>query len=194
MYSLTDLKVGTKIIVDNEPYVVTFSEHSKLGRGGAIRRTKLKNLISGATIARTFQGAEKFEPAELQSKSATFLYHDQLSSFFMDNDSFEQFEIENSHLGANLDYLIENSPVEILYFKDPSTPLGTSKPINIELPMKMTFEVVSTPPGVKGNSAGTVTKLAEINTGKQIAVPHFVKAGDKIVVDTRTGSYIERAN
>jgi len=194
MLTLTDLKVGAKIIVDNEPFVVTFSEHSKQGRGGAIRRTKLKNLISGATIARTFQGSEKFEPAELSGKSATFLYHNQLISFFMDNVSYEQFEIENSHLGASVEYLIENSAVEILYFKDPSTPLGTSRPINIELPMKMTFEVVSTPPGVKGNSAGTVTKLAEINTGKQIAVPLFIKEGDKIVVDTRTGSYIERTS
>jgi len=194
VYSLTDLKVGSRIIVDGNPYVVTFSEHSKVGRSGAIMRTKLKNLISGATLAQTFQGSEKFEPAEIEKKSAIFLYSDNDQSHFMDSESFDQFEISNSHLSDSLDYLAENSPVEILYFQNPSTPLGTSKPINIDLPIKMTFRVISAPPNVKGNSAGSVTKLATINTGKQIAVPLFVKEGDKIVVDTRTGSYVERTN
>ena len=186
MYSLTDLKVGTKFILNGEPYAVVFSEHSKMGRGGAIMRTKLKNLISGATISQTFQGSEKFEPAELTTKSATFLYHDEQNSHFMDGATFDQFEIENSHLGENLQYLAENSPVEILYFQ--------SQAINIDLPAKLIFEVTSTPPGVKGNSAGSVTKLATINTGKQIAVPLFVKEGDRIVVDTRSGGYVERAS
>ena len=194
MLSLTDLKVGIKIIVDGDPCVVIFSEHSKLGRGGAIMRTRLKNLITGATIPRTFQGSEKFNKAELEKKSATFLYYNGQNSYFMDNENYEQFELPNSHLGESLGYLAENSPVEILYFQNPSTPLGTSKPINIDLPIKMTFRVISAPPNVKGNSAGSVTKLATINTGKQIAVPLFVKEGDKIVVDTRTGSYVERTN
>src|SRR3972149_701237 len=98
-------------------------------------RTKLKNLITGATIARTFQGSEKFEPAELEKKSATFLYRDSTNSHFMDSISFEQFEIENSHLGDSLDYLCENSPVEILTFR--------GQPLDIELPLKMTFKVTS---------------------------------------------------
>jgi len=186
MLSLTDLKVGIKIIVDGDPCVVIFSEHSKLGRGGAIMRTRLKNLITGATIPRTFQGSEKFNKAELEKKSATFLYYNGQNSYFMDNENYEQFELPNSHLGESLGYLAENSPVEILYFQN--------KPINIDLPIKMTLEVASAPPGVKGNSAGTVTKLVTIKTGKQIAVPLFVKEGDKIIVDTRDGSYIERAN
>ena len=186
MLSLTDLKVGIKFIFNDEPYAVVSSEHSKLGRGGAIMRTKLKNLISGATTSQTFQGSEKFEPLELEKKSATFLYHDEQNSHFMDNTTFDQFEIPNSHLGDNLDFLAENSPVEILYFQN--------KPINIDLPIKMTLEVASAPPGVKGNSAGTVTKLVTIKTGKQIAVPLFIKEGNKIIVDTRDGSYIERAN
>ena len=186
MLSLTDLKVGTKFIFNDEPYAVVSSEHSKLGRGGAIMRTKLKNLISGATTSQTFQGSEKFEPLELEKKSATFLYHDEQNSHFMDNTTFDQFEIPNSHLGDNLDFLAENSPVEILCFQN--------RPINIDLAIKMTFEITSAPPSIKGNSAGSVTKLVTINTGKQIAVPLFVKEGDKIVVDTRTREYVERAN
>lgn len=194
MYSLTDLKLGTKVIIDGDPCVVTFSQHSKQGRSGAVMRTKLKNLITGATIDKTFQGSDKIEPAELSHKSAQFLYSDDENAFFMDNVSFEQFELPISQLTDQIGYLVENSSVEILYFKDPSTPLGASKPISIELPIKMTFEITDAPPGVKGNSAGTVTKLATIATGGSVAVPLFIKPGDKIVVDTRTNSYIERAN
>ena len=186
MLSLTDLKVGTKIIVDNDPYIVVFSEHSKIGRGGALVRTKLKNLLTGATTSKTFQGADKIEEAELRKKSAQFLYTDAENAHFMDNENFDQFELKFPQIASQLEYLSENSPVEIFYFKE--------QPINIELPIKMTFEIVSAPPGVRGNSAGSVTKLATINTGKQITVPLFIKEGDKIVVDTRTGEYIERTN
>jgi len=186
MFSLTDLKVGTKVIINGDPYVVTFSEHSKIGRGGAVMRTKLKNLVTGAAIEKTFQGSEKIEPAELKHKSAQFLYSDANSAHFMDNSNYEQFEIPINQLADKLKFLVENSPIEILYF--------AGQPINIELPIKMTFEVTEAPPGVKGNSAGTVTKLVVISTGKQIAVPMFIKEGDKIIVDTRDGSYIERQN
>lgn len=194
MLSITDLKVGTKVIIDGDPCVVTFSEHSKQGRGGAVVRTRLKNLITGNTVSKTFQGAEKVEPAELSHKSAQFLYSDTENAYFMDNSNFEQFELPASKLADQIGFLSENSPAEILYFNDPSTPLGTGKPIGIELPIKMTFEVTDAPPSVKGNSAGTVTKLVTINTGSHVAVPLFIKPGDKITLDTRTNSYIERAN
>ena len=186
MLSITDLKVGAKVIVDGDPCVVTFSQHSKQGRGGAVMRTKLKNLISGASIAKTFQGSDKIEPASLERKSAQFLYSDTDTAYFMDNVDFEQFELSKSQIADQINFLAENSPVEILYFQD--------KPINIELPIKMTFEVTDAPPGVRGNSAGTVTKMVTIATGNQVAVPLFIKVGDKIVVDTRSNSYIERAN
>jgi elongation factor P len=186
MFSITDLKVGTKVIIDGNPYAVTFSQHSKQGRSGAVMRTKLKNLITGSTIDKTFQGNDKIEPAELSHKSAQFLYSDDENAFFMDNKNFDQFELPILKLTDQLGYLVENSPVEILYFQE--------KPISIELPIKMTFEVTDAPPGVRGNSAGTVTKLVTIGTGSKVAVPLFIKPGDRIVVDTRTNSYIERAN
>jgi elongation factor P len=186
MLLLTDLKVGIKFTLEGTPFVVTHSEHSKQGRGGAIMRTKLKNLITGTTVSRTFQGSEKFEEASLFDKSAIFLYHDEEKSFFMDSETYDQFEIENDSIGESLDYLTENSPVVILYYNN--------QPINIDLPIKMTFGVTDAPPGVKGNSAGTVTKIVTISTGKQVATPLFIKEGDEIVIDTRTGNYIERAN
>ncbi len=186
MYSITDLKVGTKITIDGEPYAITFSQHSKQGRSGAVMRTKLKNMISGTTIDKTFQGSDKVEEADLSHKSAQFLYSDSDNAYFMDNSNYEQFKLPVSQLSNQLGYLAENSPVEILYFQD--------KPIDIEIPIKMTFEVTDAPPGVRGNSAGTVTKIVTLNTKNKIAVPLFIKPGDKIVVDTRTNSYIERAN
>jgi elongation factor P len=186
MFSITDLKVGTKVNILGDPYAVTFSQHSKQGRSGAVMRTKLKNLITGGVIDKTFQGSDKIDEAELSHKSAQFLYSDTESAYFMDNQNFEQFELPISKLSNEIKYLAEDSPAEILYFKD--------KPISIDLPIKMTFEVTDAPPGVRGNSAGTVTKLVTINTGGQVAVPLFIKAGDKIVIDTRSNSYIERAN
>lgn len=186
MLSITDLKVGTKIIFEGDPWTIVFAEHSKMGRGGAIMRTKMKNLITGATVSRTFQGSEKFDPADLNKKSAQFLYKDETSAYFMDNENYEQFELPVSQIAESVDYLSENSVVDILYFKD--------KAINIELPIKMIFAVTDAPPSVRGNSAGSVTKLVTLETGKQVGVPLFIKAGDKIVVDTRTGNYLERSN
>lgn len=161
MLSLTDLKLGTKIVIDGNPYAVTFAEHSKQGRGGAVMRTKLKNLISGNCLDKTFQGADKIEEAQLSHKSTQFLYADGENAHFMDNTDFEQFTLPADQISDQIKFLAENSPIEILYFDN--------KPISIDLPIKMTFEVVESPPGVRGNSAGTVTKMATINSGAQIA-------------------------
>jgi elongation factor P len=186
MLSITNLKTGTKITLDNDPWVVLSYSHSKMGRGGAVVKTKLKNLKSGSVIDKTFQGADKIEDADLSKKSATFLYCDEEKAYFMDAESYDQFEIEKNIVSDNLKYLVENSNVDILYFNN--------TPINIELPIKMNFKIQSAPPGVKGNSAGSVTKRAILETGAFVEVPLFIKEGDKIVVDTRDGSYVERAN
>lgn len=185
MLSITDLKTGTKIAMEKDPWIVLSYSHSKQGRGGAVVKTKLKNLKTGAVIDKTFQGADKVEPANLSKKKATFLYCDENATYFMDNESYDQFEIELKKIGDDKKYLIENSNVDILYFGN--------EPINIELPIKMIFKVISAPPGVKGNSAGTVTKRVTLETGISIDAPLFIKENDHIVVDTRNGSYVERA-
>lgn len=185
MLSITDLKIGTKLILDNDPYVVLSYSHSKMGRGGAVVKTKLKNLKSGATIDKTFQGADKVDEADLSKKTVTYLYSDSTNSFFMDNESYEQFELSLDKIGDNKNYLVENSAVEMLFFK--------GEAINLELPIKMIFVVTEAPPAVKGNSQGSITKKATIETGALIDVPIFIKEHDKIVVDTRNGSYVERA-
>lgn len=185
MLSITNLKTGTKINMDNEPYSVLSYYHSKMGRGGAVVKTKLKNLKTGAIIDKTFQGADKIDEAELSKKGAVYLYSDETSSFFMDNESFEQFEIPLLKVGDDKNYLVENESVDILYFNNEA--------INIELPIKLTFKVISAPPAVKGNSAGSITKRVTIETGAEVNAPIFIKEGDRIVVDTRTGDYVERA-
>jgi elongation factor P len=185
MLSITDLKTGTKITFEGDPYVVLSYYHSKMGRGGAVVKTKLKNLKSGSVIDKTFQGADKVEDADLSKKSATFLYCDDENAFFMDAENYDQFEINKDIVADNIKYLVENSNIDILYYNN--------TPINIELPIKMAFKITSAPPGVKGNSAGSVTKRATLETGAYVEVPLFIKEGDKIVVDTRDGSYVERA-
>lgn len=147
-------------------------------------RTKLKNLLTGTIIEKTFAGAEKLEEAELQTKKAQYLYNDSINYHFMDSANFEQFSLSKNQLQDTARFLKEGGEVDILYFQ--------GDPININLPIKMSFEVTYTEPGFKGNTASTVTKPATIETGTQINVPLFIKNGDKIVIDTRTGEYVER--
>lgn len=185
MLTINDLKIGTKINVKGAPYVVIFSQHSKLGRGGGMMKTKLKNLIDGTIIDKSFAGAEKIEEAELETQKAQYLYHTGDEYYFMDSKTFEQFGLSKKQLEKLADFLKEGGEVDILYFE--------GKPININLPIKMVFEVSYTEPGFRGNTATNVLKPATLETGTQIQVPIFIKTGDKIVVDTRTGEYVERS-
>ena len=185
MLSITDLKTGTKLSYEGDPYVVLSYSHSKQGRGGAVVKTRLKNLKSGSVIDKTFQGADKVGEADLSKKGSTYLYSDDSNAYFMDSETFDQFEISLEKVGNDKNFLVEGSPVDILFFEN--------APINIELPIKMTFKVISAPPGVKGNSSGSVTKRVTLETGTQIETPLFIKEGDKVVVDTRVASYVERA-
>jgi len=184
MLTINDLKIGTKIIFNDAPYEVVFAQHSKLGRGGGILRSKIKNLIDGSTIEHTFAGAEKVEPAELETKQAQYLYHDETAFYFMDAINFEQFSLSPKQLGTTSKFLKEGGQVDILYFDD--------EPINLSLPIKIKLKITYTEPGFKGNTASTVQKPATTETGAQINVPLFIKEGDEIVVDTRTGAYVER--
>ena len=185
MLTINDLKIGTKITFNNEPYVVIFAQHSKQGRAGGIMRTKIKSLITGAIIEKTFAGAEKLQAAELETQKAQYLYSSSEGYHFMNSKDFEQFSLSQKQLSDTTKFLKEGGEVDIIYFQ--------GNPININLPIKMDFEVTYTEPGFKGNTASTVTKPATLETGAQINVPLFIKTGDKIVLDTRTGEYVERA-
>lgn len=185
MLGLSEIKTGEKIVWDGEPYQVLFDQHSKTGRAGAVLRTKLKNLRTGAVMNKTFQGADKIEQAEIEKKKSQYLYNDDNGYYFMDNNTYEQFSLPMQVIGHCSKYLKEGTNVDVIYFD--------SNPINIELPVKMDFEVVEAPPSIKGNTADGGNKQVTIETGAKINVPLFIKTGDKIRINTETGLYAERA-
>ena len=186
MLNFNEIKTGKVIKINGEPYVIVKTDHHKMGRGGAVLKTKLRNLINGNVLERTYQGAEKAEEAETQTKKANFMYKDKDEAYFMDNESYEQFNLHIEELGESAQFLRDDTDVDVLYFE--------SRPVTVSLPIKMDFKVVSAPPGVKGNSAGNVNKVVEIETGAQISVPMFINEGDVIRVNTDTGEYVERAS
>jgi len=184
MLSLGDVKVGSRIIVEDVPYVVLFSQHSKMGRAGAVLRTKLKNILTGAHISKTFQGSDKFEQAVIETKKAQYLYLDGNNFNFMNSETYEQFEINSDVIKDASQFLTEGTGVEVLYYNN--------NPVNIELPIKMDFEVIESPPAVRGNTADGGSKIVTIETGSKISVPLFVKSGDRIRINTQTNEYAER--
>ena len=185
MLSINEIKIGKVIEINNSPYVVTKTDHHKMGRGGAVLKIKLRNLIDGSVLDRTFQGNEKAEEANTERKKANFMYSDETNANFMDNETYEQFTIELDSIGDKQRFLKDGTDVDILYFDN--------KPVAVDLPVKMEFKVTSAPPGVKGNSAGNVTKKVTIETGAEISAPLFINEGDSIRINTDTGEYAERA-
>ncbi len=185
MLGLSELKSGTNIQIDGVPYQITWNQFSKSGRQGGVMKTKMKNLLTGAVKDNTFQGSDKVEDAEITYKKAQFLYATGEDYEFMDNDTYEQIAFSKDQLGDTVNYLVDGCEVDIQNFD--------GNPINIKVPTKMVFEIIETEPGIKGNTAGTVTKNATIDTGKEIKVPPFIEKGEKVVVNTLTGEYVERA-
>ncbi|MDD4332581.1 MAG: elongation factor P [Patescibacteria group bacterium] len=185
MLALNEIKVGKVIRINNEPYVLIKTDHHKMGRGGAVLKTKLKNLITGNLLEKTFQGSDKAEEAETETKKGNYLYKDDNEVYFMDNVSFEQFSFPLDQVGEQIIYLKEGTDADVLYFED--------RPVAVSLPIKMKLKVLSAPPGVKGNSAGNVNKIVELETGAKIAVPMFINEGDEIIINTEDGEYTGRA-
>lgn len=185
MLNLSDIKTGKTISLNNEPYLVIFHQHSKMGRAGAVLRTKLRNLKTGATMEKTFQGSDKIEEAEITKSKAQFLYRDGDNYFFMDNTNYEQFSLPQSVLDNLTNYLIDGTEVTILVYGN--------TPLNIELPVKMDFKVVEAPPAIKGNTADGGSKQVTLETGIKVNTPLFIKQGDVIRINTETGEYSERA-
>jgi len=184
MLSLNDLKLGRVISLNNEPYQVVFYQHIKVARGGAVAKTKLKNLITGATLDKTFSGSDKIDEADLERSKANFLYQNNDSYTFMDNQSYEQFELERETIGLQADFLKEGQTVDTMIYQ--------GKPVSIKLPIKIELKVVESPPGVKGDTAGSATKMITLETGKQIKAPLFINQDEIIRVNTETGEYVER--
>lgn len=183
MYQPTDLKKGTVCQVDGKPYRVIEYGQKVMGRGGSIVNVKLKNLIDGSVIPKTFKGQDKIEPAEVNNKTVQYLYSDG-SFHFMDPESYEQFELSADVVDSAADYLKEGDQINLQFFD--------GKVINVELPKNLYLEVTYTEDVVKGDTTSSVLKDATLETGLVIKVPAFIKVGDVVSVDTATGDYRER--
>jgi elongation factor P len=185
MYSIAQLKVGTAIQVEGNPYIVTKSKFSKQARGGGVMKTTVKSLLTGKSLPMTFQGSDKIEPADITYSKAQFLYSQGEEYFFMDGTSYEQFSFTKEDLGDKTGYMLDGSSVDIQNFDD--------KPINVQLPPKVNLKVTEAEPSVKGDTAqGKVTKPVTLETGIKINAPIFINVGETVRVNTDTGEYCER--
>lgn len=184
MYQPTDLKKGTVVQLDGKPYRVVEYGQKVMGRGGSIVNVRLKNLLDGSVIPKTFKGQDKIEPAEVTTKTVQYLYNDGATYFFMDPESFEQFELSAETVDSAAGYLKEGDNLGLQFFD--------SQVINVELPKNLYLEVTYAEDVVKGDTTSSVTKDATLETGISVRVPAFIKTGDIISVDTATGEYRER--
>ncbi len=184
--NFNELKTGKKIVLDDNPFVIIYHEHSKTGRAGAVLRTKLKNLRTGAVQEKIFHGSDKIEEADITKVSAQFLYNEGNDYYFMENETYDQIIISKDSLQDATNFLIEGIEVTLLNFN------GT--PINIELPAKVTLEVTEAPPGLKGDTQSGGDKLVTTETGLQITTPLFVERGDKIIINTERSEYVSKVN
>lgn len=184
MLGLSDIKSGKNIVLEGIPYAVLYHEHSKTGRAGSVLRTRMKNLLNGTILEKTFQGADKVLEADISKSKAQFLYKENENYCFMDMESYEQFSLSEKVLVAAKDYLIEGTELTVLNFN--------SQPINIELPVKMALKVVEAPPNVRGNTVSSGGKVVTLETGLKISAPLFIKEGEKIIINTERGEYVSR--
>lgn len=182
--SITSLKKGTIFQFDSVPYKVVGYNQKVLGRGGSIVNVRIKSLIDGKVLDKTFKGSEQIESADVTSRSAQYLYNDTGQFYFMDTDNYEQFEVKTDDMEDKGHYLKEGDVV--------SAQLFDGRVINIDLPKNVQLEVSYTESAVKGDTSSAITKDATLETGLVIKVPAFIKQGDLISVDTSNGTYRER--
>jgi elongation factor P len=184
MISTSDFRNGLNILVAGEPYQITWFQNHKPGKGGAVMRVKLRHLKKGGTIERTFKSGEKFESLSVTRQKKQFLYKEGANFNFMDMNTYEQIIVARELLGEMANFCKENLEVEAIYLEN--------ELIRIDLPIIIEMTIAEAEPGIKGDSVSNLTKMAKLETGAYIRVPLFIKEGDRIKVDTRTGEYVER--
>lgn len=191
MFSSTELRAGKTFQMDGTPYQVVKYEHIKIGRGGATVRVSVRNLKTGANDEKTFSTSQTVEEITTIKRKLQYLYSDGENAVFMDTKIYEQVEVGKNILKNDLLYLKEGDLADLLFWIEGDSS-NKDKPLGIDLPPKVNLTVVETDPGVKGNSAANIYKSAILENGLVVKVPLFIKAGDKIRVDTRSGEYTER--
>jgi elongation factor P len=185
MYSTSDFKRGLRIMYEGQPHSIIEFQHHKPGKGAAIVRTRLRNLLTGNVVDPTFRSGDKVDTPDLEDREVQFLYAADEMFHFMDPQSYEQFEITRDTLGDATNFLVDGIQVSVLFY--------AGKPINIDLPNHVVLEVIECDPAVRGDTVQGATKPAKLQTGYTTQVPLFINEGDKLKIDTRTGDYSERA-
>lgn len=180
----SDFRKGVKVIIDGEPYDMVECNFVKPGKGQALYKTKLRNLLKGTLLDRTFKSGDSVEGADIRYGKGQYLYRDANNFVFMDNESFEQHSLPPESVEEKTAFLQENAPVELLFWNE--------QLIDMKPPAQVVMTVTYTEPAAKGNTATNVTKPATVDTGAEVQVPAFINEGDKIKIDAETGKYIER--
>lgn len=184
MYDTSDIRKGLKIEIDEEPYIVVDFQFVKPGKGNAFTRTKIKNMISGAVLEKTYRSGEKLRPANMEERQMQYLYKEGDNYCFMDENTYEQVFIPGELIGDLAELMPDNLQVDVLFFRE--------RPVGVTLPTFVELEVAQTDPGVRGDTATGATKPATLSTGAVIQVPLFIEEGDQLKIDTRSGAYVER--
>ena len=184
MYSTTDFRKGLKIEIDGTPFEIIEFQHFKPGKGGAMVRTKLRNILNGRVLDNTFRSGEKVERPNLESRDMQFLYHEGEQLVFMDMTTYDQMHMDAEATDGKANYLKDGQECRVLLYNE--------KPLDIEIPASLVLEVTETEPVAKGDTVSNVTKPATLETGVVIQVPIFVNIGDRVKVDTRTNGYLGR--
>ncbi|WP_216900780.1 elongation factor P [Nocardia alni] len=186
MADTSDFKNGLVLKIDNNLQQIIEFQHVKPGKGPAFVRTKLKNVMSGKVVDKTFNAGVKVETATVDRRDMTYLYHDGSDYIFMDGDTYDQIHIGDAVLGKSAGFLLENMQVQVAVHED--------APLFVELPVAIDVIVTHTEPGLQGDRSSAGTKPATVETGAEVQVPLFINEGDKLRIDTRDGSYISRVN
>jgi elongation factor P len=184
MYSAADLKKGLKIILDGDPYLIIAFDFTKPGKGQALYRTKMRNMINGTILDRTYRSGESFEPASLDERQMEYLYKEGTHYTFMDQQTYEQVVMEEEAIGDSRHFLLENLKVEVLLFGE--------KAIGVTIPNFVNLRVIQTDPWAKGDTSGSDSKPATLETGYVLRVPPFIEEGELVTIDTRNGEYSTR--
>ena len=184
MVSAGDFKNGLTVEIEGNVYQILEFQHVKPGKGAAFVRTKLKNIINGGVVERTFRPTEKFDTAHIDRKEMQYLYSDGDLYYFMDTETYDQIAVNGDTVGDSLKFVKENENVKVISY------LGSV--FSIEPPITVELDIIETEPGFKGDTATGATKPATVETGAQVMVPLFVEQGDRLKIDTRTGEYLSR--
>jgi elongation factor P len=181
----SDFKKGLKVLVDGEPYDIIECHFVKPGKGQALYKLKLRNLLKGTIIAPTYRSGDSLEAADVRKSNGQYLYRDGEGFVFMEDETFEQYTITTEKMGEAANFLLDGAKCELLFYND--------QLIGVDPPAHVIVEVTYTEPAARGNTTANVTKAATVETGVEVQVPAFIDQGEKIKVDARTGDYIERA-